>query len=99
MATLPMRGFGPRPRRPLGGVGACVGGVALCALAFFACPSGIQPPPVGPDCVTTADCNVGRGCGDLRPCVIGRCIPDASIVVPCDGYDTPVGDVVDAGES
>ncbi len=75
---------------------------ALVALAlsavFSGCPGPLPPPPsVGTDCQTVVECNPGRTCGALTPCVVGRCARDASVAVACDGYDTPVGGAPDAG--
>lgn len=73
--------------------------VLACALWLPGCPREAQDPEPGPGrpCITYADCNAGRECGELpmRACVDRLCEDGASLVKPCPGGGLPIP--LDAG--
>lgn len=56
------------------------------ALPLSGCPRDIQPPPPPAEarpCVTHADCNDGRTCGELALCVGGLCEERRTFAIAC----------------
>jgi hypothetical protein len=52
-------------------------------LFLVAWPSGCSYYATGPACLSQADCNPLKACGEMVQCVAGRCDPETTVDLPC----------------